>query len=174
MATFIYSDFRAPQNKVCHCFPIYLLWSDGTGCHDVSFWMLSFKLTFSLPSLTFIIHLIIPSKYIICISLVIIWVIFDDLIRCPIQAISSLRVFIPHCIIARACVLSCFAQSCLTLFDPMDCSSQAILAIGFSRQEYWCGLPFPPPGDLSDPGIEPMSPVWQAVSLPLSHLGKPV
>ena len=45
-----------PQNKVClcfHCFPIYLPWSDGTGCHDLSFWMLSFKPTFSLSSFTF-------------------------------------------------------------------------------------------------------------------------
>ena len=31
------SDFRAPQNRVCHCFPIYLPWNDGTGCHDFSF-----------------------------------------------------------------------------------------------------------------------------------------
>ena len=34
---------------------------------------------------------------------------------------------------------------------------QAPLAMGFSRQQYWSGLPFPPPGDLSDPGIEPSS-----------------
>ena len=37
-----------------HCFPIYLPWSEGTKCHDLSFWMLSFKLTFSLSSFTFI------------------------------------------------------------------------------------------------------------------------
>ena len=36
---------------------------------------------------------------------------------------------------------------------------QAPLSMGFSRQGYWSGLPFPPPGDLSDPGIEPKSPV---------------
>ena len=51
------SDFGAPQNKVFHClhyFPIYLPWSDGTGCHDLSFLMLSFKPTFSLSSFTFI------------------------------------------------------------------------------------------------------------------------
>ena len=35
-AVIICSDFGAPQNKVCHCFPIYLPWSDGTGCHDLS------------------------------------------------------------------------------------------------------------------------------------------
>ena len=37
--------------------------------------------------------------------------------------------------------------------------------MGFPRQEYCSGLPFPSPGDLSDPGIEPASPVWQVVSL---------
>ena len=48
-------------------------------------------------------------------------------------------------------------QLCLTLCDPMNCSPQAPLSIGFSRQEYWSGLPFPTLGDLPDPGIEPMS-----------------
>ena len=43
----------------------------------------------------------------------------------------------------------------------------------FSRQEYWSGLPFPPPGDLPDSGIEPTSPALQVDSLPLSHLGSP-
>ena len=48
---------------------------------------------------------------------------------------------------------------------------QAPLSVGFSRQEYWNELPFPPPRDLLNPGIEPMSPAyWQAGSLPLSHL----
>ena len=40
----------------------------------------------------------------------------------------------------------------------MDCGTQAPLSMGFPRQEYWSGLPFPPPGDLPDPGIEPVSP----------------
>ena len=43
---------------------------------------------------------------------------------------------------------------------------QASLYVGFSRQEYWRGLPFPSPGDLPDSGIEPKSPVLQADSLP--------
>ena len=53
----IYSDVGAQENKVSHCFhcfPIYLPWSDGTRCHDLVFWMLSFKPTFSLSSFTFI------------------------------------------------------------------------------------------------------------------------
>ena len=45
--------------------------------------------------------------------------------------------------------------------------------MGFSRQEYWDGLPCPPPGDLSDPGIKPVCPALQADSLLLSHLGSP-
>ena len=50
---------------------------------------------------------------------------------------------------------------------------QAHLSMGFSRQEYWSGLPFPTPGDLPDPGIEPVTPHWQTISLPLSYLGSP-
>ena len=42
---------------------------------------------------------------------------------------------------------------------------QTPLSMGFSRQEYWRGLPFPSPGDLPDPGIEPMSPALQVNSL---------
>ena len=56
-AVTIWSDFGAPQNKVSHCFhclTIYLLWSDGTKCHILVFWMLSFRPTFSLSSFTFI------------------------------------------------------------------------------------------------------------------------
>ena len=51
-------------------------------------------------------------------------------------------------------------QSCPTLCDPVDCSLQS--SMGFSRQEYWSGLPFPSPGDLPDPGIEPGSPALEA------------
>ena len=43
----------------------------------------------------------------------------------------------------------------------------------FSRQEYWSGLPFPSPGDLPDPGLEPRSPTLQADSLPTEPPGKP-
>ena len=46
--------------------------------------------------------------------------------------------------------------------------------MGFSRQEYWSGLPFPPPGDLPDPVIEPRSPALQAGSLPTELQWKPI
>ena len=46
--------------------------------------------------------------------------------------------------------------------------------MGFSRQEYWSGLPFPSPGDLPDPGIKPRSPALQADALPSELPGKPL
>ena len=49
-------------------------------------------------------------------------------------------------------------QSCLTLCDPWTVALQAPLSMGFSRQEYWSGLPCSPPGALPDPGIELMTP----------------
>ena len=65
-------------------------------------------------------------------------------------------------------------QSCLTLCDPTDVAHQAHLSVGFSRQEYWSGLPCPSPGNLPDPGIEPTPALkgvffttnvtWEAVS----------
>ena len=53
---------------------------------------------------------------------------------------------------------------CSTLCDPMDCSCQALLAMEFSRQEYWSGLPFPLPRDLPNLGIEPTSFVSPALA----------
>ena len=50
---------------------------------------------------------------------------------------------------------------------------QAPPSMGFSRQQYWSRLPFPSPGDLPDPGIEPGSPALQADSLPTEVLEKP-
>ena len=49
------------------------------------------------------------------------------------------------------------AQSCPTLCDLWTVADQSPLSMGFSRQEYWSGLPFPSPGDLPDPGIELVS-----------------
>ena len=64
-------------------------------------------------------------------------------------------------------------QSCLTLCDPMD-AHRGPLSMGFSRQEYWSGLPFPSPRDLPDPGIEPRSPTLQADALTSELPGKPL
>ena len=57
---------------------------------------------------------------------------------------------------------------------PWTVTHQAPLSVSFSRQEYWSGLPFPSPGYLPDPGIEPGFLHWQVDSLPLSHLGSPI
>ena len=67
------------------------------------------------------------------------------------------------------------AKPCLTLLCPHEphATHQAPLSMGFSRQDYCSGLPFPSPGDLPHPGIEPMSLACQMDSLPLSHLGSP-
>ena len=62
-------------------------------------------------------------------------------------------------------------KSCPTLETPWTVALQAPLSMEFSRQEYWSGLPFPPPGDLPAPGIEPVSPALQVDSLPLTHRG---
>ena len=59
-------------------------------------------------------------------------------------------------------------QLCLTFYDPM-----APLSIGFSRQEYLSGLPFPPTGDLPDPGIKPMSPELAGRFFTTEPPGKP-
>ena len=56
---------------------------------------------------------------------------------------------------------------------PWTVAYQAPPSIGFSRQEYWSGLPFPSPGDLSDPGIKPGSPTLQADALPSEPTEKP-
>ena len=63
----------------------------------------------------------------------------------------------------HACVCVCYLPSYVRLFEtPWTVAHQVSLSLEFSRQEYWTGLPFPPPGDLPDPGIKPGSPALQA------------
>ena len=68
--------------------------------------------------------------------------------------------------------------SCLQLFTaPWTVAHQAPLPVELNKQEYWSRLPFPTPGGLPNPGIEPTSPVAPALqtdSLPLSHQGSPI
>ena len=56
------------------------------------------------------------------------------------------------------------AKLCLILATPWTVACQAPLSMGFARQEHWSGLPFPPPGDLSNPGIKLVSPVAPALA----------
>ena len=64
-------------------------------------------------------------------------------------------------------------QSCPTLWTPWTVAHQAPLSKEFSRQEYWSGLPFPIPGDLPDPAVEPGPPSLQADSLLSEPAGEP-
>ena len=57
---------------------------------------------------------------------------------------------------------------------PWTVAHQAPLSMRFSRQEYWSRLPFPSPGDLPNPGIEPRSPALQAYALPSEPPRKPI
>ena len=81
----------------------------------------------------------------------------------------------PVCSLAfpPACMYAQWLSRVWLLATPWTAAHQAPLSMGFSRQEYWSGLPFPPPGDLSDPGLETVSAALQADSLPLSHQGSP-
>ena len=88
----------------------------------------------------------------------------------------KIAILIPFCLLCAlfcTCVLSRFSH--VQLFaTPWTVAHQAPLSMVFSRQEYWSGLPFPPPGDLPDSGIEPaflVSRHWHADSLPLRHMG---
>ena len=83
-----YGDFGAQENKVGHCFPcfpLYLPWSDGAGCHDLCLWVLSFKPACSLPSFT-------PIKKL-----------FNSSLLCAVSVISPaylrLLIFLPEVLI---------------------------------------------------------------------------
>ena len=65
-------------------------------------------------------------------------------------------------------------KSCPTLATLLPVVFQAPLSMGFSRQAYWSGLPFPSPGDLPDPRIKPRFPALQPDSLPTELQGKPL
>ena len=73
-----------------------------------------------------------------------------------LRNIYLISLFLSHKRMLHVCMLSCF--SCVQLFVTLwTIVCQAPLSMGFSRQEYWSGLPRPPPGDIPNPGIEPMS-----------------
>ena len=78
-----------------------------------------------------------------------------------------------HCFTVRIQYYSKLSR--VRLFEtPWTVVYQASLSMGFSRQEYWSGLPFPSLGDLPDPGIKPRSPALQADTLPSELPGKPI
>ena len=77
---------------------------------------------------------------------------------CLLWLLWSSHFCISYMCVCHACVHACkcakLLQLCPTLWDPQPVARQAPLSMGFSRQEYWSGLPLPPPGDLPEPGIE--------------------
>ena len=85
----------------------------------------------------------------------------------PLLPLYSWNLLSPSGFCSASIVVVLVAQSCPTLWDPP-------LSMGFSRQEYWSGLPCPSPGDLPEPGIKPRSPASQADSWPSEPPGKGV
>ena len=75
-------------------------------------------------------------------------------------------------IVTSACVHGKHFSHVWLCATPWTVAHQALLSVGFSRQEYWSGLPFPSPGDLPDPGIKPRSPALQTDVLTSEPPGK--
>ena len=165
----ICSDLGAQENKICYCFPfspIFLPWSDGTRCHNLSFWMLSFKPAVSLSSFTF-------NKRFFSSSLLSasewyylhIWGYWYFSQQSWFQLVFHRPSYFAWCTLHQ--FSSVQSPSRVWLLWPYGLiACQAPLSMGFSRQEYWNGLPFPSPGDLPIPEIEHSSPALQADSLP--------
>ena len=98
----------------------------------------------------------------------------EGLHQCDLSACVCVSVCL--CVCLFVCVLSHFSHV-WPFVTPWTVAHQTPLSMEFSRQEYWTGLPCPPPGYLPDPGIElasVMSLHWQVGSLPLVPPGKPL
>ena len=83
---------------------------------------------------------------------------------------------LPSSLLKESLVCACVRTEAISpvrlSVTPWTVDRHAPLSIGFSRQEYWSGLPCPPPGDLPNSGIKPRSPAFQADSLPSEPPGK--
>ena len=87
------------------------------------------------------------------------------------NSIYAKKEYMHTCMYKKEFIHACsVTKSCPSLCDPLCHSLQALLSMGFSRQEYWSGLLCSVPGDVSNSGTEPASPVIQVDSLLLSHL----
>ena len=75
-------------------------------------------------------------------------------------------------IVPERCSVCLDVQSCPTLRNPLDYNLPGSSVLGIFQAEYWSGLPFPPPGDPPDSGINPVSPALQADSLSTDPSGK--
>ena len=86
----------------------------------------------------------------------------------------SLGLMLIDCLYGHVCVRVCSVASVMPNSAVLWMGvHQALLSVGFSRHEYWSGLPCPPPGDLPNPGIGPAAPSLQIDSSPLRHWGGP-
>ena len=92
----------------------------------------------------------------------------DDFSQMGGFAGSWAHVFCPLSLCKFTSFSHCISLSVMfySLWPPWTVTYQALLFMGFSRQGYWSGLPFPSPGDLPNLGIKPGSPAWQVDSLP--------
>ena len=86
-----------------------------------------------------------------------------------IEAIINRRVLFSACVCVYACVCAHSFSRVWLFVTPWIVAHQASPSMGFSRREYWSGLPFPPTGNLPEPGIKLASPALQVDSLLLSH-----
>ena len=78
-------------------------------------------------------------------------------------------------VLAPGTAVAAKSLTCVQLFvTPWTVAYQAPPSMGFSREEYWSGFPFPSPGDLPNPGIEPRSPALQADALLSEPQGSPI
>ena len=96
--------------------------------------------------------------------------IFNELSR--IQITNPARLYVQFTLSNNEDLLLLVTQLCLTVCNPMNSSPSGSPTMEFSKQEYWSGLPFPSPGDLPNPGIEPGLSALQADSLPVEPPGK--
>ena len=100
--------------------------------------------------------------------------IFFSLLLSLLQSVLQIRVFV-LALRQKGEGRKVKSLSHVRLFvTPWTVAYQAPPSMGFSRQEYWSGLPFPSPGDLPDPGIEPRSPTLEADALTSEPPGKPL
>ena len=149
----ICSDFGTQKNILCHCFhffAFYLPWSDGTGCHDLSFLMLNFKPPFALFSFTPIQRLF-SSSSLSAIRVAYLMFIFLLEILTPARKSSSLA----FCIMYSACKLNKQGDNIKPWQTPFSISNQSVVPCpvltvaswhmyrSLRRQVRWSGIPIP-------------------------------
>ena len=78
------------------------------------------------------------------------------------------------CVCVCVCVFACILSHVLFFATPQTVACQSPLPVVFPRQEYWNGLPFPFPGDLPNPGLEPASPALAGRLSTTEPPGKPI